>query len=54
VKVGVSGTKIELCDKDRFKANLSNADAWKMNIAKEYGGSLNRNNQQRKLRNQVP
>ena len=38
VKVGVSGTKIELWDKDQFKAYLATADAWKVNIAKEYGG----------------
>ena len=38
VKVGVSGTKIELWDKDNFKSYLSTADAWKVNIAKEYGG----------------
>jgi len=38
VKVGVSGTKIELWDKDSFKAYLATADAWKVNIAKEYGG----------------
>jgi hypothetical protein len=38
VKVGVSGTKIELWDKDQFKTYLATADAWKVNIAKEYGG----------------
>ena len=38
VKVGVSGTKIELWDKDQFKNYLATADAWKVNIAKEYGG----------------
>jgi hypothetical protein len=38
VKVGVSGTKIELWDKDGFKSYLATADAWKVNIAKEYGG----------------
>ena len=39
VKVGVSGTKIELWDKDGFRAYLATADAWKVNLANEYGGS---------------
>jgi hypothetical protein len=39
VKVGVSGTKIELWDKDRYKDYLATADAWKVNLAKEYGGN---------------
>ena len=38
VKVGVSGTKIELWDKDQYQSYLASADAWKVNIAKEYGG----------------
>jgi hypothetical protein len=39
VKVGVSGTKIELWDKDSYQDYLATADAWKVNIAKEYGGN---------------
>jgi hypothetical protein len=39
VKVGVSGTKIELWDKDSHKGYLATADAWKVNIANEYGGN---------------
>ena len=38
VKVGVSGTKIELWDKDSFKAYLATAEPWKVNLANEYGG----------------
>jgi hypothetical protein len=39
IKVSVSGTKIELWDKDAYKEYLSTADAWKVNIANAYGGS---------------
>lgn len=42
VKVGVSGTKIELWDKDAFRdyfAALPHADAWKIRIANEYDGN---------------
>ena len=39
VKVGVSGTKIELWDKDGFREYLATADAWKVKIADEYGGN---------------
>ncbi len=39
VKVGVSGTKIELWDKDGFRKYLATADAWKVKIAEEYGGN---------------
>lgn len=42
VKVGVSGTKIELWDKDAFRdyfAALPPADAWKIRIANEYDGN---------------
>jgi metallo-beta-lactamase class B len=38
VKVGVSGTKIELWDKDGFREYLATADSWKVEIADEYGG----------------
>ena len=38
VKIGVSGTKIELWDKDQYQSYLASADAWKVNIAGEYGG----------------
>ncbi len=41
VKLGVSGTKIELWDKDAFRgylAALPPADAWKTRIANEYDG----------------
>lgn len=39
VKVGVSGTKIELWDKDGFREYLATADPWKVKIADEYGGN---------------
>lgn len=39
VKVGVSGTKIELWDKDGFRAYLATADAWKVKLANEYDGN---------------
>src|SRR5690242_18798501 len=39
VKVGVSGTKIELWDKDGFREYLATADTWKVKIAEEYGGN---------------
>jgi hypothetical protein len=39
VKVGVSGTKIELWDKDNYREYLATADAWKVKIADEYGGN---------------
>jgi hypothetical protein len=42
VKVGVSGTKIELWDKGAFRdyfAALPPADAWKIRIANEYDGN---------------
>lgn len=39
VKVGVSGTKIELWDKDGFREYLATADAWKVKLADEYGGN---------------
>jgi hypothetical protein len=42
VKAGVSGTKIELWDKDAFRdyfAALPPADAWKIRIANEYDGN---------------
>jgi lysophospholipase L1-like esterase len=37
VKVGVSGTKIELWDKDSYREYLATADTWKVKIADEYG-----------------
>ena len=39
VKVGVSGTKIELWDKDGYREYLVKADPWKVDIANEYGGN---------------
>jgi metallo-beta-lactamase class B len=39
VKVGVSGTKIELWSKDSYREYLATADSWKVNIANEYGGN---------------
>jgi hypothetical protein len=39
VKVGVSGTKIELWDKHGYREYLATADPWKVNIANEYGGN---------------
>lgn len=39
VKVGVSGTKIELWDKDSYREYLATADAWKVKLADEYGGN---------------
>ena len=39
VKVGVSGTKIELWDKQSFREYLAAADAWKVKIANEYDGN---------------
>ena len=39
VKVGVSGTKIELWDKQGYRDYLATADSWKVNIASEYGGN---------------
>jgi Carbohydrate esterase, sialic acid-specific acetylesterase len=39
VKVGVSGTKIELWDKQSYREYLATADAWKVNIANEYSGN---------------
>jgi metallo-beta-lactamase class B len=39
VKVGVSGTKIELWDKGSYREYLTTADAWKVKIAEEYGGN---------------
>ncbi|PWT91891.1 MAG: sialate O-acetylesterase [Blastocatellia bacterium] len=39
VKVGVSGTKIELWDKQSYRGYLATADAWKLNIANEYDGN---------------
>lgn len=39
VKVGVAGTKIELWDKDGFRAYLATADAWKVKFANEYDGN---------------
>ncbi len=42
VKLGVSGTKIELWDKDAFRAYLASlpaSDAWKPRIANEYDGN---------------
>jgi len=39
VKVGVSGTKIELWDQDSYREYLATADAWKVKIADEYGGN---------------
>lgn len=39
VKVGVSGTKIELWDKDGYREYLATADAWKGKIADEYNGN---------------
>ncbi len=39
VKVAVSGTKIELWDKDGYREYLATADPWKVNIANEYGGN---------------
>ncbi|MEP6849353.1 MAG: subclass B3 metallo-beta-lactamase, partial [Acidobacteriota bacterium] len=39
IKVGVSGTKIELWDKDGYREYLATADAWKVNLANEYAGN---------------
>ncbi len=39
VKVGIAGTKIEVWDKDRYQEYLANSPAWKVAIAKEYGGN---------------
>lgn len=39
IKVGVSGTRIELWDKDGFREYLATADAWKVNLANEYDGN---------------
>jgi hypothetical protein len=39
VKAGVSGTKIELWDKDGYREYLATAAPWKVNIANEYGGN---------------
>jgi hypothetical protein len=39
VKVGISGTKIELWDKDGYREYLVTADPWKVNIANEYGSN---------------
>ena len=39
VKVGISGTKIELWDKDGYREYLVTADRWKVDIANEYGGN---------------
>ena len=36
VKVGVSGTKIELWDKAHYRDYLATADAWKVKLANEY------------------
>jgi hypothetical protein len=38
VKVGVSGTKIELWDRNSCREYLATADAWKVKLADEYGG----------------
>ena len=38
VKVGVSGTKIELWDKNSYRDYLATADSWKVRLADEYGG----------------
>jgi Carbohydrate esterase, sialic acid-specific acetylesterase len=39
VKLGVSGTKIELWGKDSYQEYLATADAWKVSFANEYGGN---------------
>ena len=39
VKVGIAGTKIEVWDKDSYKAYLAESPAWKVAIANEYGGN---------------
>jgi hypothetical protein len=39
VKVGVSGTKIELWEKDSYRDYLATADSWKVKIADEYDGN---------------
>lgn len=39
IKVGVSGTRIELWDKDGYRDYLATADVWKVKIADEYGGN---------------
>lgn len=39
IKVGISGSKIELWDKDGFREYLATADSWKVKIADEYGGN---------------
>jgi hypothetical protein len=39
VKLGVSGTKIELWDKQGYRDYLATADPWKVSIASEYGGN---------------
>lgn len=39
VKVGVSGTKIELWENDRYREYLATAEDWKVKLADEYGGN---------------
>lgn len=39
IKVGVSGTKIELWDKDGYREYLATAEAWKVDLANEYDGN---------------
>lgn len=39
VKMGVSGTRIELWDKDGFRQYLATADDWKVKLANEYDGN---------------
>lgn len=39
IKVGVSGTKIELWDKNGYREYLATAEAWKVDLANEYGGN---------------
>ena len=39
VKVGISGTKIEVWDKNAYSEYLATTDPWKVAIANEYGGN---------------
>jgi hypothetical protein len=39
VKVGVSGTKIELWDQGSYREYLATAEDWKVRFASEYGGN---------------
>ena len=39
IKVGVSGTKIELWDRGSYREYLATAETWKVDLANEYGGN---------------